>query len=419
VCRSRCEEKRVKVTACRICRKEPLELVLDYGHVALADGFLDDPSGFASEEKYPLALVLCQSCGHLQIDEIVSPELLFRNYVYLTGVSETVLRHARELYDAVVTAHGGRPQQVIEAASNDGTVLSVWKEHGCRVLGIDPARNIAKIANERGIETIAEFFNRQTATDVAARFPKADVLMARNVLAHVADLHGFVEGITILLAPDGLGVIEVPHALTMFDTLEYDQVFHEHIGYYTVGSLQTLFALHGLRVVRVEEIAIHGGSVRVYVAPDASARRPDESVARVVAAEEQRGLHTLAAWRAFAARAHQQKEALVAELTELKRQKKRIAAYGASGKGQSMLQFCGIDGRLLDYVVDKSSLKQGKWTPGSHLPVHPTERLLQDRPDVVLLSAWNFADEIRRQQAAYVEQGGRMLHPLPMPHYLP
>lgn len=407
----------MKVTACRICHKEALEQVLDYGRVALADGFLVDPD--AHEETYPLSLVICSACGHLQIDEIVSPELLFRNYVYLTGVSETVLRHARELYDAVVAAHGGQPRQIIEAASNDGTVLSVWQQHGCRVLGIDPARNIAKIANERGIETIAEFFNRQTALDVAGRYPRADVLLARNVLAHVADLHGFVEGIGLLLADDGLAVIEVPHALTMFDTLEYDQVFHEHIGYYTVGSLATLFAQHALRIVRVEELAIHGGSVRVYLAPAASPRQADLTVARVMAEEEKRQLHTVGAWQFFAARAHEQKRALVAELSELKRQKKRIAAYGASGKGQSMLQFCGIDGRLLDYVVDKSSLKQGKWTPGSHLPVHPTERLLADRPDVVLLSAWNFADEIRRQQAAYVEQGGRMLHPLPMPHYLP
>jgi hypothetical protein len=408
----------MKVTACRICRKEPLEMVLDYGQVALADGFLDDASAIASEEKYPLALVLCPACGHLQIDEIVSPELLFRNYVYLTGVSETVLRHAGELYDAAVAAHGHSPRHVVEAASNDGTVLSVWQQRGCRVLGIDPARNIAKIANERGIETVAEFFNRQTATDVMSRFPRADVFLARNVLAHVADLHGFVEGITLLLAEDGIGVIEVPHALTMFDTREYDQVFHEHIGYYTVASLQTLFGMHDLKVVRVEEIAIHGGSIRVYIAPNRSARREDESVARVIAEEQRRGLHTLAAWKAFADRAHEQKHALIAELTELKRQHKRIAAYGASGKGQSMLQFCGIDGRFLEYVVDKSKLKQGKLTPGTHLEVHPTERLLDDRPDVVLLSAWNLADEIRRQQDSYVQQGGRLLHPLPMPHYL-
>ena len=281
------------------------------------------------------------------------------------------------------------------------------------------ARNIAKIANERGIETVAEFFNSETALGVAKRMPDAEVFIARNVLAHVADLHGFVDGIRIVLAPDGVGVIEVPHAMTMFDQLQYDQVFHEHIGYYTVEVLKTLFAMHGLKVLRVEEIAIHGGSIRVYLARETSARCEDDSVQRVIDEEKKRGLGHLSAWIEFSKRVHRQKAALLEELGELKRDKLRIAAYGASGKGQAMLQFCGIDGRLLDYVVDKSQWKQGKLTPGTHIPVYPTHRLLSNRPDVLLLCAWNLADEIRRQQNDYVLQGGRMLHPLPLPHYLP
>jgi hypothetical protein len=406
---------------CRVCLAQSLVPVLDYGRVALADGFLDGPSAIKDEPTFPLTLCLCEACGHLQINEIVSPELLFRNYIYLTGVSDTVLEHAQVLYQSVVQALGatGRPQlQVIEAASNDGTVLSVFQRNGCRVLGVDPARNIAKIANERGIETIAEFFNKETARVVSDRMPHADVFIARNVLAHVADLHGFVAGIGIVMAADGVGVIEVPHALTMYDQLQYDQVFHEHLGYYTLEVLQTLFRMHGLKVIRAEEIPIHGGSIRVYLAREASSRPEDVSVQRVVGEERKRGLATVATWLEFAERVHRQKATLLEEIRALKAKGKRIAAYGASGKGQAMLQFCGIDRRLLDFVVDKSQWKQGKLTPGTHIPVHSTERLLSDKPDVLLLSAWNFAEEIRRQQHEYVVQGGRMLHPLPMPHYL-
>jgi hypothetical protein len=411
----------MKVTACRVCGTAGLEEILDYGEVALADGFLNDASGAKDEERFPLALCVCNACGHLQIDEIVSPEALFRNYIYLTGVSDTVLEHARQLYDSVVGALGlsGKPAlRIAEAASNDGTILSVFQQNGCRVLGADPARNIAQIANERGIETVAEFFNAATARMMAQRMPDADVFIARNVLAHVADLHGFVEGIGVVLAAEGIGVIEVPHALTMFDELQYDQVFHEHIGYYTVDVLKALFDMHGLKVFHVEKVSMHGGSIRVYLARKTSARPVDASVQQVSGEERARGLETAASWRLFAQRVDQQKAALLDELRRLKAQGKRTAAYGASGKGQAMLQFCGIDGDLIDYVVDKSAWKQGKLTPGTHLPVYATERLQSDKPDVLLLSAWNFADEIRRQQNDYVAGGGRMLHPLPLPHYL-
>lgn len=411
----------MQVTNCRVCGKPNLTSVLDYGRVALADGFLDDASGIKEEARYPLALCLCEACGHLQINEIVSPELLFRNYIYLTGVGETVLEHARKLYQSVLGALGlaGQPKlRVVEAASNDGTVLSVFQRNGCQVLGIDPARNIAKIANDKGIETIAEFFNKAAAGEIARRLPNADVFIARNVLAHVADLHGFAEGIGLLLGPEGIGVIEVPHALTMYDQLQYDQVFHEHIGYYTVEALQTLFRMYGLRVFRVEEIAIHGGSVRVYLVRDGAKRAEEESVGRVLGEEQKRGLGTIRAWQDFGKRVQRQKAALLEELAGVKRRGQRVAAYGASGKGQAMLQFCGIDSSILEYVVDKSEWKQGKLTPGTHIPVYATDRLVSHRPDVLLLSAWNLAEEIRRQQNDYVSQGGRMLHPLPMPHYL-
>jgi novobiocin biosynthesis protein NovU/D-mycarose 3-C-methyltransferase len=412
----------MKVTRCRLCTAESLEPVLDYGRVALADGFLDPGSDLSTEPSFPLVLCLCRACEHLQIDEVVDPVVLFRNYIYVTGVSESVLRHAGQLYDTlteVVPPPRNRPLRVVEAASNDGTVLAVFRDRGAKVLGVDPAENVVKIARDRGIPTLAEFFNAATARWVAQELPEADLFIARNVLAHVADLHGFCEGIRQVLGPGGVGVIEVPHALTMFRELQYDQVFHEHLGYFTLTCLEYLLQRFDLTVFSVRQIPLHGGSLQVYLSHRGAGRPVEESVGRIKREEAQLGVGTLSAWGEFAARVTGQRDALRSELASLQSAGKRIAAYGASAKGQAMLQFCGIDRTLVDFVVDKSELKQGKLTPGTHIPVYGTERLLEaPRPDVVLLSAWNFADEILRQQRPYLEGGGRMLHPLPMPHYV-
>lgn len=414
----------MKAPHCRICLAPDLEPVLDYGRVALADGFIDPLDAAGEEPRYPLTLCLCRACGHLQIDEIVDPALLFRHYVYTTGVSETVVRYAGELHDratALLDAPADRPLRVVEAASNDGTVLAVFQQRGAEVLGVDPARNIAAIAIERGVPTLAEFFDARTAGVVRERLGPADLFLARNVLAHVADLHGFVEGIRTVLAPGGVGVIEAPHAQTMFDELQYDQVFHEHIGYFTARTAAVLLARFDLELFRVRHVPLHGGSLQLHLCHAGAAigrSGRDGSVERVLAEEDSRGLGTAAAWRGFAARVREQRSALRSELASLRRAGKTLAAYGASGKGQAMLQFCGIDAGLLDFVADRSPLKHGKLTPGTHIPVVPAETLLERRPDVCLLSAWNFADEIARQQRPYLEAGGRLLHPLPMPHYL-
>jgi hypothetical protein len=357
----------------------------------------------------------------MQINEEVAPEVLFKNYLYVTGVSEAVQQHGKLIF-RLVSEISGIPQKtapfILEAASNDGTILSIFQRAGWRVLGVDPAENVAKIANARGIETVPDFFDRQSALQVVQRVGHADIFLARHVVAHVAGLHEFVEGIGVVLRDDGVSIIECSHALPLLLGLQYDQVYHEHLGYFSVSVLRRLLEMHGLGLFAVQEVGMHGGSI-VAFAQKAGGKRPRHgSVDRTMKKEAEEGLSKRDTWIGFARRAQQQKDALVAELQKLKREGKRIAAYGAAAKGQVMLQFCGIGRDLIDFVVDISDLKQGRLTPGTHIPVLPPGELLKRRPDVLLLCSWNYAEEIRRQQKEYLEQGGQLLHPLPLPHYI-
>ncbi|MBM4133160.1 MAG: class I SAM-dependent methyltransferase [Nitrospira sp.] len=411
----------MRVTACRVCAAAPLADVLDFGTVALANSYLPDAAAAAMEPRYPMALCLCQACGHLQINEEVPPADLFRNYLYVTGTSDAVHQHGRLLnasLSAVLPSGRQAAPFIVEAASNDGTILALFKKAGWRVLGVDPAENIADMANARGVETWPTFFSRQTAGEIVARHGRADVFLGRHVLAHVAGLHDFLDGVRAVLRDDGAAVVECPHVLPMFTELQYDQVYHEHLGFFSVTVLRRLFAMHGLELFAVREVGMHGGSLLAFAQPAGAGRPEEASVSRIMQREAEVGVGTLEAWRGFADRVIRQREALVAELTTLRRQGKRVAAYGAAAKGQVMLQWCGIGPDLVEFIVDKSELKQGRLTPGTHIPILAPQALLDRQPDVVLLCAWNFADEILRQQKAYLDRGGRFLHPIPLPHYL-
>ncbi len=412
----------MRATECRICRNEDLDVILDYGDVALSDSFLNNPDEIKDEGKYPLRLCFCNSCKHLQIDEIVDPRLLFQNYVYETGVSKSVVGFAQDLSQTLLECHhaigSGDQPKVLEVASNDGTVLSIFQEKGCEILGIDPAQNIVEAANSRGVRSIARFFNLESAQAIASEYGQWDMCIARNVMAHVNDLHGFAEGIKVVLAATGFAVVEVPHIQTMFEELQYDQVFHEHIGYHSLDSFQKLFGLFEMEVFDVEKIWIHGGSIRVYLQHNNGPRELSARVHEVLSEEESLGLYDQASWNAFAEKILGQKAALREEIAKLKKEGKKVAVYGASGKGQSLLQFCELDGDCLDYVVDKSEMKQGKITPGTHIQIYSTDHIYEDLPDVILLCAWNFAEEIVKQESRFVSLGGKFLHPLPMPHFL-
>ena len=405
--------------ACRICRSSDYDLVLDFGRVALADAFLTSAAAIPQEQRYPLTLVLCQKCLHLQIKEVLDPKLLFSEYVWETGIPASIQRYCHEFAGAVLDRVGNSQHPtIVEIASNDGTMLKEFKSRGCDVVGVDPARNIAKKANETGIPTVVDFFCERVARDLVAEHGQRDIIIARNVLAHVADLHGLVAGIRSLLATEGIAVIEVPHLLNTYLELQYDQVFHEHIGYHSLDSIIRLFAMHDLAVFDVEHPWIHGGSVRAYVAHSGDGRQPAAAVAQALAQEQAAGILDRAAWKRFGERAETQKRLLRAELLSHRAAGKMVVGYGASGKGQSMIQFCELDEQLVTYIADKSTMKIGTLAPGSHIPIVSPERMRADPVDVVLLFAWNFAREILEQEQALRQRGVQFLHPIPEPHYL-
>lgn len=405
--------------SCRVCRSSDHDVVLDYGQVVPADAFLPSADAANGERRYPLTLVLCLRCFHVQIREVLDPALLFVDYVWETGIPASIHRYCREFADAVFARTDGVSQpSVFEIASNDGTMLKEFRSRGCRLLGVDPARNIAQKANAAGIPTIAEFFGERVAREVVAQHGQWDVVIARNVLAHVADLHGVMAGLRFLLAPRGTAVVEVPHLLDMYRELQYDQVFHEHIGYHSLDSIVRLCAMHDLAVVDVEHQWIHGGTVRAYIAHASADRAATPAVTAMHEEERGAGILGREAWCHFGERARRQKHLLRTELTALREAGKMVVGYGAAAKGMSMIQFCELAEPLVAYIADKSAMKIGKLAPGSHIPVVSPERMRTDPVDVVVIFAWNFAQEILEQEQAMRDRGTRFLHPIPEPHYL-
>jgi SAM-dependent methyltransferase len=407
----------MRTELCRICKSKDLKVVLDYGNVALADSFIDKTEVY-SERKYPLRLCMCLTCSHIQIDDIIDPSILFEHYVWNTGVSKSIVKFSEELYERLISTYGSNNPNVLEIACNDGSILSVFKDNGCEVLGVDPAKNIVEIAQGRGIPALPRFFNLETARYVKDNYGLKDVIIARNVLAHVSDLHGLVEGIKLLLADKGFVSLEFPQLKTTFQELQYDQVFHEHIGFHSLDSVIKLFNIYEMEVFDVEELWIHGGSLRVFVQHNGGPRKVQSSVSRLIEEEIKIGLLSLDSWIDFGLRAQAHAVSLRSEIERLKDSGQKVIIYGASGKGQSLLQFCGIDKDLIDCVIDKSEMKQGKLTPGTHIPIYPPSFIEESGASVILLCAWNFANEIMEQEGDFISRGGKFLHPVPKPHYL-
>ena len=402
-----------KRTCCRACAGERLTPFLQLGPQPLANAFLATPDEFHGEQSYPLDVYFCESCSLVQLLDVIDPEVLFRNYIYVTGTSDTIANHnvayARTVTDLLGLGPG---DLVVEAASNDGSLLKQFQALGISSLGVEPARNIAEVARRNGIETVTHFFSAEVAVGIREAYGKAKVVIANNVLAHVDDTIDFLKGARYLLADGGMVVFEVPYLVELLNRLEYDTIYHEHLCYFSVIALCRLCESADLSIARIDRVPVHGGSLRVY----ASARsRHSADAMQMVDAEAQAGLNSLARYQKFAADVERSRRLLLSLLCRLREQGRSIAAYGAPAKGNTLLNYCGIDTTLVKYTVDKNERKVGLFTPGMHLPVRPVSTLEEQRPDDVLILAWNFSSEIMRQQQAYRERDGRFITPVPEP----
>jgi hypothetical protein len=399
------------VTRCRCCTGTRLDPVVDLGVVPLANAF--QKTRDADEARFPLVLLRCHECGLLTLSVVVDPQVMFSDYPYVSGTSPTMVEHFGAYARDVAARFKGF---VVEIGSNDGTLLRQLPE-GVKRLGVEPAKNVAELARQGGVPTMTAFFNAATAAQIVKEHGKAKAIIGNNVIAHIDDLDDLATAVTAVLDDDGAFVFEVPHAMTMQARVEFDTVYHEHLSYFSLRALTAWLKRHDFEVFDVGQSAVHGGSIRVHAAR-VGKQKLLPSVEEVVAAEAAAGLDSGSGWKQFAQKIAAIRTGLPRLLDQLRGDGARVAAYGAAAKGNTLLCTCGLDKRHLRYVVDKSPLKQGLFTPGSRLPVVGPEALQREPVDVLLVLAWNLLPEIRQQLARWEHDGGRFVVPLPEPAVL-
>lgn len=367
------------------------------------------------EPFYPLHVFVCHRCFLVQLDQFVSPEAIFSEYAYFSSYSDSWVEHARRYAEMMITRFSlSDASKVVEIASNDGYLLQHFVRRGIPVLGIEPAANTARVAIEKGIPSLIKFFGTATARDIATTQGGADVLLGNNVLAHVPDLNDFVAGMKILLKPGGVITMEFPHLLRLIEGNQFDTIYHEHFSYLSFTTVEKVFAAHGLMLFDVEELPTHGGSLRVYARHTQDVTKPlTDRVLELRTREANLGFERLEYYSAFAEQVKATKRSILEFLIQAKREKKRIVGYGAPAKGNTLLNYCGIRTDFLDYTVDRNPYKQGKYTPGTHIPIHHPDRIRETRPDYLFLLPWNLKDEIMQQFSSIREWGGKFVVPIP------
>lgn len=398
-------------THCRICKSENLTKFLDLGDQPLANSFLKSESDFAHEKKYPLAVYFCQNCNLAQLLDVVSKEEMFSDYIYFTSGMPRISNHFKSYAEDVMRRFLKQGDLVVEIASNDGILLKFFQDAGFKALGVDPAANVVKVADKLGVTTIVDFFSKKLAEQISKDKGKAQAILANNVVAHINDLHDLAGGINDLLAKDGVFVLEAPYLIDMFDNLAYDTIYHEHLSFLAVRPLQKLFEQFGLEIFDVQIKNAQGRSLRVFVGHK-GVHNIDPSVQKYIDLELSMGLDRLESYNLLSERAADQKERLVKILKDLKKQGKKIAAYGAPAKGNTMLNYCQIGTDILDYALDNLPAKQNLYTPGMHIPTVDSAYAHSHLPDYFLMLAWNYAEQILDSEKDFTAKGGKFIIPV-------
>jgi SAM-dependent methyltransferase len=401
--------------SCRFCSAPLRHTFVDLGMSPLCESYVPAERLGAMEPFYPLHVRVCEHCLLVQLEELVAPEEIFTEYAYFSSYSDSWVAHARDYVESVVERFGlDADSQVVELASNDGYLLQHLVERGIPALGVEPAANVAEVARERGIETVVEFFGRELASRLVAEGRQADLLVANNVFAHVPDLNDFTAGMQRLLAPQGVVTIEFPHLARLIEGNQFDTIYHEHFSYFSFLTARAVLGAHGLEVFDVDELPTHGGSLRVYAQRSGGAGHSVSArVTELAERERELDLDRLEGYSAFAPRVTETKWNLVEFLIDCRRDGKRVAGYGAPGKGNTLLNYCGIRADLLEFTVDRNPYKQGQFLPGTRIPIPHPEALEQARPDFILILPWNLTDEIVAQLSHVRDWGGRFVVPIP------
>jgi SAM-dependent methyltransferase len=400
---------------CRFCDTDLQYIFVDLGMSPLCESFLTAEQLNQMEPFYPLHVYVCEECFLVQLEEYVSPKEIFSDYAYFSSYSDSWLAHAKAYTDLVTQRFNlNKRSRVVELASNDGYLLQYFMEKGIPVLGIEPAANVAAVALAKGIPSLVEFFGQKLAQELVDKDQRADLIIGNNVLAQVSNINDFVKGIKMLLKESGVLTIEFPHLMRLIEGNQLDTIYHEHYSYYSLFSVQAIFSAHELMIFDVEELPSHGGSLRIYACHKEDGSKPvGQRVIQLRDTEETNGYNSLEVYRAFAEKAKETKCKILEFLITAKREEKSVAGYGAPGKGNTLLNYCGIRSDFIDYTVDRNPNKQGKFLPGTHIPIFTVDKIRQTRPDYLFILPWNLKDEIIKQMSYIRDWGGRFVVPIP------